>query len=248
MRWIRLAVLVSVLTKMTVLGVWLWMSPVFVSDAEASGGGEKKAAPAHGEAKPGAGEGAAKAEEKPDEKKDEKKEEKKPEKRVETVMREPEPIAPEVLARSRAFRAMLTTVDEKTGDLRQREQAVAEREATLRALEQTVNAQVARLKALTRVAGGRPAAAPKTADGAAADAASAPPPPTAVSKIYESMKAEEAAPILDRMDDITVRDILSRMKERQIGAILAAMSKDRAVAVTKALAMAGAAPRPAAAP
>ena len=56
-------------------------------------------------------------------------------------------------------------------------------------------------------------------------------------------ESPEAAPILDKMDDSTVKGILGTMKERQIGAILAAMNRDRAVAVTKVLA--GGAPAPA---
>jgi flagellar motility protein MotE (MotC chaperone) len=50
------------------------------------------------------------------------------------------------------------------------------------------------------------------------------------------MKPEEAAPILDRLDDATATSIFACMKERQVGAILALMNKDRAVALTKALA------------
>jgi flagellar motility protein MotE (MotC chaperone) len=50
------------------------------------------------------------------------------------------------------------------------------------------------------------------------------------------MRPEDAAPILDRLDDATARSVLGCMKERQIGAILAAMAKDRAVALTKLLA------------
>src|SRR5262249_60295469 len=79
--------------------------------------------------------------------------------------------------------------------------------------------------------GAPPAGAPGAASGAA-QAAAAP----VLSKIYESMKPEEAAPILDRLDETTATAILGRMKERQIGPILAVMNKERAVAVTRALA------------
>ena len=50
------------------------------------------------------------------------------------------------------------------------------------------------------------------------------------------MRPEEAAPIIDRLDDATATRIFGCMKEKQIGAILAAMNRERAVAVTKALA------------
>ena len=57
-----------------------------------------------------------------------------------------------------------------------------------------------------------------------------------VAKVYASMNPEEAAPILDRLDDATAKTVLGCMKERQIGAILAAMSKDHAVALARLLA------------
>lgn len=280
MRWVRLAVLMSVLSKTAAVGLWLWMGPelspaivpTLVAEAEASGhGGEK--------AKPEAKKEEAKAESKKEEPKAEakkeeaKKEEPKKEEKAEAEKpREPEPISPEILARSRAFREMLSSVDERNTDIRRRERELAEREATLKLLQQTVANQVARLKALTKEAGGRApaedggetkASAPKgpaapatpppaaAAPAPAAETAGTPPlpeTPTAVAKIYESMKAEDAAPILDRMDDVSVREILLHMKERQIGAILAVMNKDKAVAVTKALASAGKPVMPAAAP
>lgn len=79
---------------------------------------------------------------------------------------------------------------------------------------------------------------------AAAAAASAPVAP-ALTKIYETMKPEEAGPILDRLDAPTLIAIVGRMKERPLGAILAAMNRDRAVTVTQALAsrQRGGAPR-----
>ena len=261
MRWVRLVVLMSVVSKMATVGFWLWAGPGVVPEAQASGQGEKaeKAEPkAEGH---GGGKEAKKEEPKKEEPKKEepkKEEPKKEEEKKPIVIRDPEPISEELLARSRAFRQMLTAVEERTTTLQQREQALVAREATLHSLEQTVGAQVARLKALAKAGGERVVRAPAAnpADGeavaktdpTAATPTDAPPPPNVVAKIYESMKAEEAAPILDRMDDTIVRDILTHMKERQIGAILAAMSKDRAVAVTKALAASGTAVMPAAKP
>lgn len=139
----------------------------------------------------------------------------------------------DVLARSRGFREMLDAVERRSGVLDQREQAVATREASLKALEKTLADEIARLDAQ----GGRAAA--KAAPGAAATAGAAPAPTTggaAVTKIYESMKPEEAAPILDKLDDATVKAIFGHMKEKQIGALLAVMNRERAVALTKALA------------
>jgi len=147
----------------------------------------------------------------------------------------PAAVPAEVLARSRGFREMLDALERRTGVLDQREQAVVTREASLKALEKTLADEIARLE---QQGGGR-APAPKAAAGAAPTAAAAPPVVTgsaAVTKIYESMKPEEAAPILDKLDDATVKSIFGHMKEKQIGALLAVMNRERAVALTKALA------------
>jgi len=137
----------------------------------------------------------------------------------------------DLLARSRGFRDLLDAVRQRGAELDEREQAIKARTAALDALEKTVAEEVARLEGLV----GKGAAAAPVEAGAPAPALDAGV-AVGVTKIYESMKAEEAAPILDRLDDATAKAILARMKEKQIGAILAAMNRDRAVALTKALA------------
>jgi len=128
----------------------------------------------------------------------------------------------ELLAKSRGFRELLEAVRQRGADLDRREGEMAARETALRALEQSL-------------AEGGVAPEGKPAPAAAAPEA-APPGSVAVTKIYQNMKPEEAAPILDRLDDATARAIFACMKEKQIGALLAAMNRDRAVALTKALA------------
>jgi flagellar motility protein MotE (MotC chaperone) len=54
-------------------------------------------------------------------------------------------------------------------------------------------------------------------------------------KIYGAMKAEEAAPLLDRLDDETVLAIFGHMKQRQISAVLPLMNPEKAVALTELL-------------
>ena len=145
------------------------------------------------------------------------------------------PVAPEQLARARGFRTLLESVAARGADLEAREKTLALREDTLHALEKLVGEQVARLEGALKTM------APKGAARAGAPgsgAVGAAPPTSALSKIYESMKAEEAAPILEKMDDAIVKEIVAPMKEKQIGAILAAMNRDRAVAITKLLAAA----------
>jgi flagellar motility protein MotE (MotC chaperone) len=135
---------------------------------------------------------------------------------------DPSPDLPsELLERTRGFHDLLDAVRQRGADLDQREQSVAAREATLKALEKTIADEVTRLESLTK------SATPASSPGGA--------PTVGVTKVYESMKAEEAAPILDKLDDATALGILGRMKERQVGAILAAMNRDRAVELTRAL-------------
>jgi len=134
----------------------------------------------------------------------------------------PDPGLPsDLLNKSRGFREILEASRQRGDDLERREQAVAAREAALKSLEQLLGTETAKLE---------------TGGGAAGAAGEASPCGIEVTKIYQSMKAEEAGPILDRLDDDTVRAVFGCMKEKQIGAILAAMSRERAVALTKVLA------------
>jgi hypothetical protein len=140
-------------------------------------------------------------------------------------------VAVDLFERSRGFRELLAAVEQRGQELDRREQAVAEREAALKALEAALGDQVAKLEPAPAAG-----AAPGAPRDAAAPAANGGPCGVVVTKVYQSMKPEEAAPILDRLDDATATSIFACMKERQVGAILALMNKDRAVALTKALA------------
>ncbi len=135
----------------------------------------------------------------------------------------------DLLARSRGFREVLDAVRRRGTELDQREQAVAARESALKTLEKTIADDVTRLETAGK-AEGCPAGA------AAAGAAGTAPAGVPVTKVYESMKPDEAGPIFDKLDDEVALGILQRMKEKQIGAILAAMTRDRAVVLTKLLA------------
>ena len=148
----------------------------------------------------------------------------------------------ELFRKSRGFQELLQAVEQRGADLERREQALAAREAALKALEAALGEQVVHLD--PTVAAETPAPGSTAPGPAAATAEGAPAPEPAaagrcgvvVTKIYQSMKPEEAAGIFDRLDDTTAKMIFACMKERQIGAILAAMNKDRAVALTRALA------------
>jgi flagellar motility protein MotE (MotC chaperone) len=138
-------------------------------------------------------------------------------------------VGPDLFTRSRGFRELLDAVHRRGEELERREQAVAAREGALRALEQAL---------VARAEGGSPAAPASPLPAPAPPVVEAQAPvgcAVALTKIYQSMRPEEAAPIDDRLDDATARSIFGCMKEKQIGAILGAMSRDRAVALTKVL-------------
>lgn len=118
-----------------------------------------------------------------------------------------------------AFHDLLAALRRRSDELAQREAELKTREAGLQALRRATAAEVARLEQVAKTLG-------LTGSGTSA----------AITKVYESMRPEDAAPILDRLDDPTLRALLGRMREKQVGAILAAMSRERAVAVTKAMA------------
>lgn len=126
----------------------------------------------------------------------------------------------DLFTRTKGFRELLEATRKRGEDLDRREEALAGRERTLKALEQTLGGGTESVPvplASGTDAGGKPCA-------------------VAVTKVYQGMKAEEAAPILEKLDDETARTIFACMSEKQIGAILAAMSRDRAVAITQILA------------
>jgi flagellar motility protein MotE (MotC chaperone) len=127
----------------------------------------------------------------------------------------------ELIRKSRGFLDLLEAAKTKSLEIEKREEAAKAREAAMKSLEQLLTAATAKLETL--------------APGGAAGAGGADVCATSLTRIYASMKPEEAGPILDRLDDVNVKAIFSCMKEKQIGALLAAMNRERAVALTKAL-------------
>jgi flagellar motility protein MotE (MotC chaperone) len=127
----------------------------------------------------------------------------------------------------RGFRDLLEAVRTKSGELDRREAELRAREAGLTAVRKAVSGEVARLEGVAKTLG----------------LTETPGAGVSIAKIYESMSPEDAAPILARLDDATLRAVLARMHERQLAAILAALPPDRAVTVTKAFAS-PAAPKP----
>ena len=106
----------------------------------------------------------------------------------------------DLFARSRGFRDLLEAVRERGVELDEREQAVAAREAALKGLEETL----ARREHAPRGLAGRGRRVLARGGGAPARGAAGPRRrrrAPALTKIYETMKPEEAGPIFDRLDD-----------------------------------------------
>ena len=121
---------------------------------------------------------------------------------------------------ARGLREMLESVRAKTDELARREADLRAREAGLGAVRQVVAGEVARLEAVARSLG---------ITGTSGN-------PMSIVRVLEAMAPEDAAPILERLDDATLRTLLARMSERRVAALLPAFGRDRAVAVTKTFA------------
>jgi flagellar motility protein MotE (MotC chaperone) len=123
-------------------------------------------------------------------------------------------------------RALLEALEHRQAELDAREREVASKEERLALYEKDVTAKVASLEEIEKRLSTRAKAATQAVDAAA----------ESLAKIYGAMKPEAAAPILDRLDDPTVLTIFRRMKEKQVGEILPLMTRERAIALTQALA------------
>jgi flagellar motility protein MotE (MotC chaperone) len=123
-------------------------------------------------------------------------------------------------------RALLGALEKRQAELEARARELDGREERLALYEKDVIAKVASLEEIEKRLSARAKAATQAVDAAA----------ESLAKIYGTMKPESAAPILDRLDDPTVLTIFRRMKEKQVGEILPLMTRERAIALTQALA------------
>jgi len=122
--------------------------------------------------------------------------------------------------------AMVEAIARRQSELDAREREVAAREEHLKIYEQDVTAKIASLEEIEKRLQVRAKSASAAIDAAA----------ESLAKVYGAMKPTDAAPILERLDEPTVLTIFGRMKEKQIGEILPLMSKEKAIALTQALA------------
>jgi flagellar motility protein MotE (MotC chaperone) len=141
----------------------------------------------------------------------------------------------------RGIGQLVDALQQRDQVLAQRDAELARREAAMATAAKDLEAKIAHLQALTGEApaagppspargggGGAGTAGPTGADGAGDAMAQ-------LAKIYGAMKAEEAAPLFNRLDEATVFRIFQHMKERQISAVLPLMDPEKAVALTELL-------------
>jgi flagellar motility protein MotE (MotC chaperone) len=143
-------------------------------------------------------------------------------------------------AQREAVRELLEAIQQRSSELAQREADLSRREAAIDAAGDDLEKKIARLEDLAaeprQPAQRGPAGGPQATTTAPVTSMAQ------LGKIYGAMKAEEAAPLLDRLDNGTVRELFAHMKQRQISAVLPLMDPEKAVALTELLS--GRAPRP----
>jgi flagellar motility protein MotE (MotC chaperone) len=136
------------------------------------------------------------------------------------------PSADAAKGKSLETQSLLEAVARRQAELDEREKQLAAREQKLALYESDVTAKVTTLEALEK----RLAEKVKASNAAMDNAAQS------LAKVYAAMKPQEAAPILEHLDEETVIRIFGRMKEKQIGEILPLMARDKAIVLTRSLA------------
>lgn len=136
-----------------------------------------------------------------------------------------EPFDPQTM--TKADYELLQQLSKRRAELDQREKDLADRAAMLEAVQQQVTTKVGEQQKLKSdieklTGGGQDAGSMKY---------------RRLVKIYESMKPDEAARILEKMDGEVLLEVVTRMGERRLAPILAQMDPLKAQAITVAMAM-----------
>lgn len=136
-----------------------------------------------------------------------------------------EPFDPQTM--TKADYELLQQLARRRAELDQREKDLADRAAMLEAVQQQVTTKVGEQQKLKSdieklTGGGQDAGSMKY---------------RRLVKIYESMKPDEAARILEKMDGEVLLEVVTRMGERRLAPILAQMDPLKAQAITVAMAM-----------
>jgi flagellar motility protein MotE (MotC chaperone) len=150
---------------------------------------------------------------------------------VEQAAAEPAPVAPDEpfdpQTMTKADYELLQQLAKRRAELDQREKDLADRAAMLEAVQQQITTKVGEQQKLKSdieklTGGGQDAGSMKY---------------RRLVKIYESMKPDEAARILEKMDGQVLLEVVTRMGERRLAPILAQMDPLKAQAITVAMAM-----------
>jgi flagellar motility protein MotE (MotC chaperone) len=136
-----------------------------------------------------------------------------------------EPFDPQTM--TKADYELLQQLAKRRAELDQREKDLADRAAMLEAVQQQISTKVGEQQKLKSdieklTGGGQDAGSMKY---------------RRLVKIYEAMKPDEAARILEKMDGQVLLEVVTRMGERRLAPILAQMDPLKAQAITVAMAM-----------
>jgi flagellar motility protein MotE (MotC chaperone) len=138
---------------------------------------------------------------------------------------------------SRVLQGLLEAIRRRSAELDLREAELVQRETALASAEENLDKKISHLESLAQEKTPPGAGSAPVPQGAPGSAAADVPVSSMdqLGRIYGAMKAEEAAPLLDRLDDETVHAIFANMKQKQISAILPLMNPEKAVALTELL-------------
>jgi flagellar motility protein MotE (MotC chaperone) len=126
----------------------------------------------------------------------------------------------------RSEAALLERLGERRRELDERERQLALREQLLKATESRIDKRVDELKALEESIGTAQTAKEEARVKELAD----------LVKMYEGMKAKDAARVFDRLDTVLLTEIAKQMNPRKLGDVVARMDPEAAEKLTIALA------------
>jgi flagellar motility protein MotE (MotC chaperone) len=141
----------------------------------------------------------------------------------------------EFATENRGVRTLVEALRRRSQELEARDAELARREEAMAQVTRDLDTKIRHLETLA--AERRSPAQAGAAAGSSGDATSATPATSMeeLGKIYGGMKAEEAAPLFNRLDAEIVYAVFKHMKQRQISAVLPLMDPDKAVALTELL-------------
>ncbi len=143
----------------------------------------------------------------------------------------------EFATENRGVRTLVEALRRRAEELETRDAELGRREEAVAGAAQDLDTKIRHLETLAAQVRPADTTAAVGAGEAATPAATVSPSASMeeLGKIYGGMKAEEAAPLFNRLDDEIVYQIFRHMKQRQISAVLPLMEPDKAVVLTEFL-------------